>query len=96
MAIGKTFLLRSADSGINTPTTEDKYLITRIGTNASGANEIDFSKVLRKGAKVHFVQLKTGIIDSNGKLSSTAAIPGNDEVMTLIVADPHDMNNFGD
>lgn len=96
MAIPKAFILRDWNSGINTATPGDKVLIVREGTNASGDHDINLSGVLRPGATVHCVQLHAKTLSAAAVLDSDAAVPGDVDVMTLIIASPYDLQNYGD
>lgn len=98
MAIGQAYLLRSADSGINTVAMGDKILITRKGTNDGGGDhDISLSGILRPGATVYTVQMHAKVLSASAVLDSDAAVPGvSADVMTLIIADPHDLQNYGD
>jgi len=94
--IGKSYLLRNWDSGIQTQGSGDMVLITRAGTNASSDHDVSLSGIVRPGATVYAVQMVKKTLSATSVLDSDAAMPSDGDVLTLILVDPHDLQNHGD
>jgi len=87
----ETYVLKSIDSGQYSPGGKDKVCMIIEGLNASGTQNIDLSGMVKAGAKVFFQQFKTGTVSSSNVLASSAAVPGDVNVKTMIWVDKADI-----